>query len=220
MFRDREDAALQLAKLFEGKELDNPLVLAIPRGGLVTGVILAQALDAELDVVLSRKLRCPGHPELALGAISESGDVHLNPSADDILAARQGYLAEERKHQLEEIAQRQCIFREVRTAAPIAGRSVIVTDDGAATGSTILAAMQTVRSQNPKELIVAVPVAPADTIRELKKWADQVVCVLAVEHFYAVGQFYTDFEPVEDEEAVRLLRRGMAQQAGGHRTAG
>ncbi len=207
MFRNREEGAKQLASRLAGRKLHEPLVLAIPRGGVVTGAVLARELGGELDVVLARKLRCPGHPELAVGAISESGAVHLNASADDILAERQDYFAAERRHQLEEIARRQLIFRDARAAASVAGRSVIVTDDGVATGSTMIAALQTIRAQHPKELIVAVPVAPKDTIAELKRWADEVVCVMAADHFYAVGQYYTHFEPVEDEEAVQLLRR-------------
>lgn len=209
MFRNREDAATQLAARFSGRKLQDPLILAIPRGGIVTGIVLARELDAELDVILARKLRCPGYPELALGAISESGAVHLKPSADDILAERQDYLAGERRHQLEEIAGRRLIFRDVRAAASVAGRSVVVTDDGVATGSTMIASLQTVRAQHPKELIVAIPVAPKATIVELKRWADEVVCVLAAEHFYSVGQFYQHFEPVDDEQAVHLLRRAV-----------
>ena len=209
MFLNREDGAQHLAKLLVGRSLCDPIILAIPRGGIVIGAVLARELHAELDVILARKLRCPGHPELALGAVSETGAVYLNPSADDILVERQDYLASERQHQLEEIARRQCVFRDVRPAASLAGRSVIVTDDGVATGATMISALQSVRTQHPRELIVAVPVASKEAARELSRWADEVLCVLFAEHLYSVGQFYVDCEPVEDEVAVQLLRRAL-----------
>lgn len=206
MFRNREDAAYQLAQRLKDRKLINPLVLAIPRGGVVTGAVLAKELSAELDVVLSRKLRAPGQPELAVGAISEDGRVYLDPSARDYLDRMQDYLDQERRHQLAEIARRQKLFRAVRPPAPIAGRSVIVTDDGIATGSTMIAGLQTVKEQKPRELIVAVPVAPPDRLPDVGRWCDEVVCLLSPERFWAIGQFYEDFTQVEDEHVVELLR--------------
>jgi predicted phosphoribosyltransferase len=206
MFRNREDAACQLAERLKGRKLHDPLILAIPRGGVVTGAVLARDLGVELDVVLSRKLRAPGQPELAIGAISEDGRVYLNHHAQDVLDLTEEYLAEERRHQLGEVARRKKLFRGVRPAAPIAGRSVIVTDDGIATGSTMIAALQAVRTQKPCEVIVAVPVASPDRLKEVRRWCDDVVCLLHPEAFWAIGQFYEDFSQVEDEEVVRLLR--------------
>src|SRR6516165_5475569 len=197
MFRNREDAAYQLAEKLKGREMHDPLVLAIPRGGVVTGAVLARELSAELDVVLSRKLRAPMQAELAVGAISEDGRVYLNHHAEEVVDLRDEYLAEERRHQLGEIARRKKLFRGVRPAAPVAGRSVIVTDDGIATGSTMIAALQTVRSQNPREVIVAVPVASPVRLAEVRRWCDEVVCSLAPEVFWATGQFYEDFSQVE-----------------------
>ena len=150
MFRNREDAARQLAEKLKGRQLHDPLVLAIPRGGVVTGAVLARELGADLDVVLSRKLRAPGQPELAIGAISEDGRVYLNHHAEAFLDLLEDYLAEERRHQLSEIGRRKKLFRAVRPEAPITGRSVIVTDDGIATGSTMIAALQAVKTQNPQ----------------------------------------------------------------------
>jgi predicted phosphoribosyltransferase len=206
MFRDREDAARRLAARLKGRPLREPLVLAIPRGGVVTGAVLARELGAELDVVLARKLRAPGQPELAIGAVAEEGQAYLNPQAEEFLDVLGEYLVQERRHQLAEIARRRRLFRAARHAARLAGRSVIVTDDGIATGSTMIAALQAARAQKPRELIVAVPVAPADRLEEVRRWCDDVVCLLSPEEFWAVGQFYADFTQVEDEEVVRLLR--------------
>lgn len=206
MFRDREDAARQLAQKLKGREWHDPLVLAIPRGGVITGAVLARELGAELDVVLSRKLRCPGQPELALGAISEEGQVYLNHDAEEFALGIKDYLDAERRHQLSEIARRKKLFRSVRPQAPVTGRSVIVTDDGIATGSTMIAALQSVKTQNPHEIIVAVPVAAPDRLKEVGRWCDEVVCLLSPEVFWAIGEFYEDFSQVEDEEVVALLR--------------
>ena len=210
MFRDREDAARQLAQKLKGREFHDPLVLAIPRGGVVTGAVLADELGMDLDVVLSRKLRAPGAPELAIGAVSEDGRVYLNPYAREVLDLKEAYLAEERRHQVGEIARRQKLFRAVRPQAPIEGRSVIVTDDGIATGSTMIAALQTVQTQHPRELIVAVPVASPDRLEEVRRWCDDVVCLLRPHDFWAIGQFYEDFTQVEDEQALQLLREFSA----------
>ncbi len=206
MFRDREDAARQLAVALKGRELHDPLVLAIPRGGVVTGAELARELGADLDVVLSRKLRAPEQPELALGAVCEHGRVYLNPEVRPHLDELSQYLVEERAYQLGEIARRKRLFRGFRPAAPVAGRSVIVTDDGIATGSTMIAALQTVKEQGPREVIVAVPVASPDRLALVGRWCDDVVCPLRPSCFRAIGQFYEDFTQVEDAQVVALLR--------------
>jgi hypothetical protein len=214
VFRNREHAGSQLADCLNRRHFRNPLVLAIPRGGVMVGAVIAQELKAELDVVLSRKLRAPMQPELAIGAISEGGEVHLNPSAEDALGIDPDYLGQERHHQLLEIARRKELFRRVRPQAEVAGRSVIVTDDGLATGSTMIAALQSIQPQNPYELIVAVPVASSDRLADVHQWCNGVVCLLAPDSFLAIGQFYKDFDPVEDEEVVRLLRRFGVAPAG------
>jgi len=205
MFRNREDAAHQLAVELKGRKLCDPLVLAIPRGGVVTGAVLAQELGAELDVVLSRKLRAPDQPELAIGAVSEDGHVFLNHYAQEILDLTEDYLATECRHQLDEIARRKKLIRGVRPQAPIAGRSVIVTDDGIATGSTMIAALQVVKAQKPRELIVAVPVASPDRLQDVRRWCDDVVCLLSPHNFWAIGQFYKEFAQVEDGQVIDLL---------------
>jgi len=205
MFRNREDAAHQLAEKLKGRELYDPVVLAIPRGGVVTGAVLARELGADLDVVLSRKLRAPGQPELAVGAVSEDGQIYLNHHARDYLEKIDEYLEKERRHQLAEIDRRKKLFRDVHRQAPLKGRSVIVTDDGIATGSTMIASLQAIKTRKAREVIVAVPVASPDRLQEVRRWCDDVVCLLAPEEFWAIGQFYEDFTQVEDDEVVKLL---------------
>jgi predicted phosphoribosyltransferase len=207
MFRNREEAARRLAQRLKGRPLRDPLVLAIPRGGVVIGAILAEELGAELDVVLSRKLRAPGQPELALGAVTEGGEVYLNPAVRRFARRLAGHLAAERGYQLAEIDRRKQRFRAARPPARVAGRSVIVTDDGIATGSTMIAGLWGARAQHPHELIVAVPVAPPDRLDEVRRHCDEVVCLHAPEEFRAVGQVYEDFSPVEDDTVVELLRK-------------
>lgn len=209
MFRDREDAGLRLAQALKERKLHDPLVLGIPRGGGVVGAVLAQELGADLDVTLARKLRAPGQEELALGAVAESGAVFVNPEVRDYFPNIENYLQAEQDHQMQEIARRARLFRAVRPAAPVAGRSVIVTDDGIATGSTMVAALRAVRAQQPRELIVAAPVAPPERLVEIGKLCDAIVCLETPANFYAVGQFYQNFEQVEDEQVLDLLRAFM-----------
>lgn len=213
VFEDREEAARELVRALKSYDLDDPLVLGIPRGGVLTGAILADELDAELDVVLSRKLRAPHQPEYAIGAVSESGQVDLNEEAIRLTGATRDYIQREKEEQLDEIARRKELIRQIRPPATIAGRTVIVTDDGIATGATMLAALSTVRLQHPKELIAAVPVSPPGNLDSLQEHADQVVCLLAPEDFWAVGQFYNDFHSVEDEEVLELLREAVERKS-------
>ena len=206
MFRDREDAALQLAARLKGRALKNPLVLAIPRGGVVTGAVLARELGAELDVVLARKLRAPYQPELALGALGEDGEVYLTDFARQVMGVTDAYLAREQDRQTAEIDGRRRRFRAVRPQAEVAGRSVIVTDDGVATGATMLAALHALQARGPHELIVAVPVAPPDTVALLARHCDHIECLIEPAYMGGISAFYADFEQVEDAEALRLLR--------------
>ena len=213
MFRDREDAARQLAAKLHEFKFKDPLVLAIPRGGVVSGAVLAREIGAELDVVLSRKLRAPDQSELAIGAISENGDVYLNEDAAEAAGVTDEYFHREKKYQSAIIAERKQRVRLVRPEAPVTGRSVIMTDDGIATGSTMMAALQTVQSHDPAELIVAVPVAPADRLHDLEKHCNKVVCLLPARNFWAVGQFYENFPTVEDKQVLEILREFAPQTA-------
>jgi predicted phosphoribosyltransferase len=216
MFADREDGARQLGQHLKSLKLRDPLVLAIPRGGVVTGAVLARELNAELDIVLSRKLRAPFQPELAIGAVGEDGEVYLNHHVKVAAGADQSYIDQERKHQLEEIARRQKLFRAARFQAPMTGRSVILTDDGIATGSTMIGALHVVKTHDPHELIVAVPVAPPNRLELIRPLCDRLICLEAPEEFFAVSQFYRSFETVEDEEVVRILQEFAPGKLAGH----
>jgi hypothetical protein len=211
MFFDREDAAGQLAEQLRVLHLKSPLILASPRGGVVTGAVLARELGAELDVVLARKLRAPYQPELAIGAVGEDGDVYLNHAVKAATGVDPAYIERERRYQVAEIGQRQQLFRASRPQAEVSGRSVILTDDGIATGSTMIAALHVLRAQRPHVTIVAVPVAPPDRLQSIRKLCDQLFCLLEPENFYAIGQFYTSFNPVADDEVVRILRELSAE---------
>ena len=206
IFADREEAGWMLVERLRGESLEKPLVLAIPRGGVEIGAVLARGLGAELDVVLSRKLRAPHQPELALGAVSENGEVYLNHFASAMTDAGDAYIEAERQRQLTEIGRRKTMFRAVRPQAPIAGRAVILTDDGIATGATMIAALHWVRNAGAKEIVVAVPVGSPDRLDAIRPLCDRRVCLEEPEAFWAIGQFYRDFEQVEDSRVVELLR--------------
>lgn len=207
VFRDRAEAGRELGNRLNQLSLVRPVVLGIPRGGVVTAAAIAEVLGAELDIVLSRKLRAPNQSELAIGALGEDGSVYHDRATQQMVSASQAYLAREIARQQEEIARRKAMFRAVRPEAELTGRSVIVTDDGIATGSTMLAALQTVRLQQPKELIVAVPVAPPDRLEPIRSHCDRLICLEAPQEFFSVGQFYLSFDQVSDEEACELLRK-------------
>jgi putative phosphoribosyl transferase len=207
IFSDRAEAGRELGLRLKTLPLDRPVVLAIPRGGVATGAALAGELRAELDVVLARKLGAPQQPELAVGAVGEDGSVYHERATQSLAHVSDTWLAQEINHQLLEIERRKAMFRAIRPAAELKGRTVIVTDDGVATGSTMLAALQTVRLQQPAELIVAVPVAPPDRLEPLAQHCDRLVCLEAPRNFYAVGQFYRSFDQLSDEEACRLLEQ-------------
>ena len=203
---DREEAGWMLVERLRSEALDKPLILAIPRGGVEIGAVLARGLGAELDVVLSRKLRAPHQPELALGAVSETGEVYLNHFASAMTDAGDAYVEAERKRQMAEIERRKALVRAVRPQAPIAGRTVILTDDGIATGATMIAALHTVRAAGARKIIVAVPVGAPDRIDALRPLCDRIVCLQEPEAFWAIGQFYRDFAQVEDDRVLELLR--------------
>ena len=204
-FADRADAARRLAKRLRGRRFTNPLVLAIPRGGVVLGAKVADALGADLDVALSRKLPMPGNPEFALGAIAENGAVYLNLDADRITPALQAHLEHECRRQQQEIARRRQVFRAGRSPLDVAGRSVLVVDDGIATGSTMIAALRALKRQHPREVIVAVPVAALDRLAQVREECDEVVCLIEAAELRAVAEFYDDFSQVEDGEVAALL---------------
>lgn len=204
MFADRIDAAKRLAAALAPHAAARPLVLAIPRGAVPMGAVLADALRGDLDVVLVRKLRAPSAPELAVGAIDETGWAYIAPHAAEV-GADAGYLEAEKQLRLAELRQRRRLYTPSRAPLDPRGRTVIVVDDGLATGSTMMAALHSVRSRAPAHLVCAVPVASAESLRLVRPHADEVCCLAVPEWFGAVGQFYRAFPQVEDEEVVRLL---------------
>ena len=205
-FHDRDEAGWQLVERLRGSRVEKPLVLAIPRGGVEVGAAIARGLGAELDVVLSRKLRSPHQPELAIGAVTENGEVYLNHFAAAMTDVGSSFIEAERRRQLDEIERRKTAIRSVRPRAKITGRTVILTDDGIATGATMIAALKMLRAAGAREIIVAVPVGAPDRIDALRPLCDRIVCLHEPIDFWAVGQFYRRFEQVSDTRVVELLR--------------
>jgi predicted phosphoribosyltransferase len=204
-FADRETAARELAQSLAAWRGQRPLVLAIPRGAVPMGKIIAEALDGELDVVLVRKLGAPGNPEFAIGSVDETGHVYVADHARQ-LGISDRYIEQEKTAQLETMRKRRADYTPVRAPIDPKDRVAIVVDDGIATGSTMIAALRAVRAKQPKRLIAAMGVAPPDTLERLRREADEVVCLAAPVHFYAVGQFFADFPQVSDEEVIACLK--------------
>lgn len=203
-FEDRIDAARQLAHALAKYRGRNPLVLAIPRGAVPMGRLLAKELEGELDVVLVRKLGAPGNPEFAVGAVDEAGWEYVADYAPE-MGASKTYLAEEASTQLATMRARRALYTPARTPIDPAGRIVIVVDDGLATGATMIAALHSVRSRHPARLVCAVPVAAPESLEKVRPHADEVVCLDAPAFFHAVGQFYRTFGQVEDRDVVAAL---------------
>ncbi|MFL5383135.1 MAG: phosphoribosyltransferase [Longimicrobiaceae bacterium] len=211
-FRDRVHAGRRLAaELAPYAARPNLLVLALPRGGVPVGFEVAEALDAPLDVFLVRKLGVPGHEELAMGAIASGGIRVLNSMVETlgIPTHRVDAVAEREQRELE---RRERSYRGDRPEPEIAGRTVILVDDGLATGSTMRAAVAALRSQHPERLVVAVPVAPQETCDALREEVDDMVCAVTPEPFHAVGLWYHDFSQTTDEEVHDLLERARERQ--------
>lgn len=204
LFSSREQAAELLAQELIKYKGHHPLILAIPRGAVPMGSIIATQLEGELDIVLTHKLCAPMDPEYAIGAIDESGWVYISPAAASA-GISPSYLEQEKKRQLDSLKQRRIRFKSGKKTIAVKGRIAIVIDDGLATGATMIAALHAIRAREPAQLICAVPVAPADTLDRVSQIADEVVCLQVPDYFRSVGQFYRAFPQVEEDEVIRVL---------------
>jgi putative phosphoribosyl transferase len=219
LFEDRRDAGRRLAHALDRYRDTDPVVLALPRGGVPVGFEVAKALAAPLDVLIVRKIGAPGHPELGIGAVIDGSEPHLVLNDEIVRQVRPSaaYIEEEKRRQLAEIERRRRRYLGDRSAIPVENRTAIVVDDGIATGGTVKAALRGVAGLRPARLVLAVPVAPADSLAELSGDCDDVVCLATPEPFYAVGSHYRDFMQTEDDEVVRLLAEGRNWSQGGNR---
>jgi putative phosphoribosyl transferase len=206
MFADRIDAGIRLGRALGSYRGTQPLVLGIPRGGLPVAAEVAKALDGELDVIVARKLGSPISPELAVGAVTADGARYLNEEVIADLGVPDAYLDRVTQEKAAEARQREERFRRGRPALDVAGRTVILVDDGLATGSTMVAAARSLRARHPAKLVIAVPVGPRETCERMEGEADEVVCLQMPEYFLAVGLHYIDFSQTEDEDVERILR--------------
>lgn len=215
-FANRHEAGRLLgAQLLRFKK-DHPLVLALPRGGVPVAHEVATSLDCDLDLLLVRKLGAPHHPELGIGAIVD-GDrpqIFVNDEVVGRMAVPPGYIEQEAERQIGEIARRRATYLTGRKPLPVAGRTVIVVDDGIATGGTVRAALRAIRQQKPARLVLAVPVAAPDSLLSLASECDEVICLVTPEPFYAVGIHYEDFTQTTDEEVKALLEAHSKVTAG------
>jgi predicted phosphoribosyltransferase len=213
-FRDRADAGAVLADLlssYAGR--DDVLVLALPRGGVPVGYELARRLDVPLDVFVVRKLGVPGHEELAMGAIASGGVRVLNERVVDELGITDDEIARAANVEEHELARREQLYRDGRPPRQVEGRTVILVDDGLATGASMRAAAAAVRAQRPRRVVVAVPVAARRTCNELRAEVDEIVCATTPSMFFAVGSWYEDFSQTSDEEVRELLARAAGTRA-------
>lgn len=204
-FEDRIHAGRVLADRLGPYRGGNVLVLGIPRGGVPVAAEVARRLDADLDVIVARKLGAPDQPELAIGAVTANGGEFLNEEILQAVGASEKYVERARQEQIAEARRREALFRGDRTIEPVEGRVVILVDDGLATGATMRAAVASVRKHHPARLVVAVPVGSQEACDALRAEADEVVCPSIPEYFGAVGYFYRNFDPTEDAEVVKIL---------------
>ena len=215
MFADRKTAGRQLSQRLQYLRHEEPVVLALPRGGVPVGFEIAEGLDAPLDIVLVRKIGVPWQPELALGAVVDGADPHvvINDSLAAELAIDESYIKSETARQLEEIERRRKLYLGDRPPVPLAGRTVIVVDDGIATGSTVRTALRAIRNAGAGKIVLAVPVAPRDALDELRGEVDEIICLSTPSPFIAVGAHYAEFAQLADADVILLLEERRKRMA-------
>ena len=206
-FKDRRSAGRELAAAVRQKDYQDPVILALPRGGVPVAYEVAQALDAPLDLLMVKKIGAPGMPEFAIGAVVDSDEPHLvlNEDVVEQIAPHPDYIETEMQRQLTEMERRRLAYGISRETISLAGKTAIIIDDGIATGATVKAALIGVAHSHPKKVVLAVPVAPQASIKALESECDEIVCLQAPAHFGAVGNFYQDFTQTADEEIIELM---------------
>jgi predicted phosphoribosyltransferase len=204
-FADRREAGRLLAEQLQDVRAADPVVLALPRGGVPVAAEVAAALDGPLDVLAVRKLGAPGNPEYGVGALAEDGTRVIDPEATAVLGVRNGELAEIAAREGAELRRRLRAYRGGRPLLDLHGRTVVLVDDGAATGLTDVAAIRAVRRRGPRRVIMALPICSAEALALLRGEADQVICLRSPRPFRGVGRWYRDFSPVSDDEVVAAL---------------
>jgi predicted phosphoribosyltransferase len=211
MYTDRTDAGRQLAREAQAYREENPIVLALPRGGVVVGYEIAAALDAPLDVMVVRKLGAPGNPEFGFGALAPDRVVHLDERTVSMLGLTQEAIQRVVDAEREELQRRLDVYRGDRPEPELADRTVLLVDDGLATGVTAKAAARAVRRRGPRRVVLAVPVAAPSSAQEMTNFVDEVICPLQPPHFAALSQWYRHFGQTTDAEVVELLQRSRAR---------
>lgn len=204
-FEDRFDAGERLALEIERRIGRPSLVLGIPRGGVIVGYVIAKRLQTELDVVIVRKIGVPGNPELAVAAIAEDGELAIEEEVANLYGVSYEYIERQARRENEEINRRLEKFRNKKRVIEVRDKEVLVVDDGLATGTTMVAALKSVRKKLPKRLIAAAPVASHEAVKKIQPIADDVVVLYVPEDFFAIGEFYRDFSQVDDEEVLMYL---------------
>ncbi len=207
-YADRSEAGKALAEELAGLSGERPVVVGLPRGGVVVAAEIARRLECDLDVIIAGKLRAPYNPELAIGAVTEDGHAYLNRSIVRDLRIKDDYIEGEKKDRLKTISERLALYRKIKKKVHLKDRTVIIADDGIATGSTMISAIQAASAEGAKKIIVAIPGGPHDTVELIKKMPEvsAVICPVTPLDFYAVSQLYMKFDQVEDQKVVRILK--------------
>lgn len=212
VFSNRREAGEKLSQALKKYKDDDLVVIGIPRGGVIVAAQVAKALEASLDVIIPRKIGAPHNPEVAIGAVTQDGTVIKDEVMVEMLGISDNQIRDLARQVEQEISRRVSTYRGGRPGVEMCNKTVIIVDDGIATGHTIKAALHSVRKSGARRLVLAVPVAPADTLEELNKLVDELVCLYRPDLFYAVGQFFMDFDQTTDAEVIELLAEASSRK--------